>query len=64
MKGCRHSGIRIFVPAGRAPMPIRVTCKLVKPSKLLNPPPQMDGEALATRIVEMGPVGVSFLGSV
>ncbi|XP_063974723.1 ankyrin-3-like isoform X2 [Diachasmimorpha longicaudata] len=64
MKGCRHSGIRIIVPPRRATMPIRVTCRLVKPSKVANPPSLMEGEALATRIIEMGPVGASFLGPV
>lgn len=62
MKGCRHSGIRIIVPPRRAAMPIRVTCRLVKPNKVVNPPPLMEGEALAARIVEMGPVGATFLG--
>nr|XP_033327143.1 ankyrin-2-like isoform X2 [Megalopta genalis] len=64
MRGCRHSGVRIIVPPRRATMPIRVTCRLVKPSKVANPPPLMEGEALATRIIEMGPVGVTFLGPV
>ncbi|XP_043269059.1 ankyrin-2-like isoform X2 [Venturia canescens] len=64
MKGCRHSGIRIIVPPRRATMPIRVTCRLMKPSKVANPPSLMEGEALATRIIEMGPVGASFLGPV
>ncbi|XP_043471974.1 ankyrin-2-like isoform X2 [Leptopilina heterotoma] len=64
MKGCRHSGIRIIVPPRRATMPIRVTCRLVKPNKVVNLPPLMEGEALAARIIEMGPVGASFLGPV
>jgi len=62
MKGCRHSGVRIIVPPRRATMPIRVTCRLVKANKVTNPPPLMEGEALATRIIEMGPVGARFLG--
>lgn len=62
MKGCRHSGIRIIVPPRRATMPIRVTCRLVKPTKVTNPPALMEGEALATRIIEMGPVAATFLG--
>ncbi|XP_034951102.1 ankyrin-2-like isoform X1 [Chelonus insularis] len=64
MKGCRYSGIRIIVPPRRATMPIRVTCRLVKLSKVPNPPALMEGESLATRIIEMGPVGASFLGPV
>lgn len=62
MKGCRHSGVRIIVPPRRATMPIRVTCRLIKPNKVANPPPLMEGEALATRIIEMGPIGATFLG--
>ncbi|XP_031773060.1 ankyrin-2-like isoform X2 [Apis florea] len=64
MKGCRHSGVRIIVPPRRATMPIRVTCRLIKPNKVANPPPLMEGEALATRIIEMGPIGATFLGPV
>ena len=64
MRGCRHSGVRIIVPPGKASMPTRVTCKLVKREKLVYPPPLMEGEALASRILEMGPVGAQFLGFV
>lgn len=50
MRGCRHSGVRIIVPPGKASMPTRVTCKLVKREKLVYPPPLMEGEALASRV--------------
>ena len=62
MRGCRHSGVRIIIPPGRASMPTRVTCKLVKREKLVYPPPLMEGEALASRVLEMGPHGAKFLG--
>ena len=62
MRGCRHSGVRIIIPPGKASMPTRVTCKLVKREKLVYPPPLMEGEALASRVLEMGPVGAQFLG--
>jgi len=45
-------------------MPTRVTCRLIKKEKLSHPPPLMEGEALAARIVEMGPVMTKFLGPV
>lgn len=64
MHGCRHSGVRIVVPPGRACAPTRITCKLVKMEKLACPPPLMEGEALASRVLEMGPVGAKFLGYV
>jgi len=52
------------IPPGRASAPTRVTCKLIKMDKLSCPPPLMEGEALASRVLEMGPVGASFLGYV
>lgn len=62
MRGCRHSGVRIIIPPRKASAPTRVTCKLVKKEKLINPPPLMEGEALASRVLEMGPNGAKFLG--
>jgi len=62
MRGCRHSGIRVIVPPGRACAPTRITCKLIKREKLSHPPPLNDGESLATRILKMGPVGALFAG--
>ena len=62
MRGCRHSGIRVIVPPGRACAPTRITCKLIKREKLSHPPPLNDGESLATRILKMGPVGATFSG--
>ena len=64
MRGLRHSGVRIIVPPGRTCEPTRVTCKLVRADKLDNPPPLADAEALASRILKMGPVGAKFTGSV
>ena len=62
MRGCRHSGIRVIVPPGRACAPTRITCKLIRLMKLSHPPPLHDGESLATRILKMGPVGATFSG--
>ena len=62
MRGCRHSGVRVIVPPRKATMPMRVTCRYLKRDKLTNPPPLMEGEALASRILELGPVGAKFLG--
>ncbi|XP_015589451.1 ankyrin-3 isoform X7 [Cephus cinctus] len=64
MRGCRHSGVRVIVPPRKAAMPMRVTCRYLKRDKLTNPPPLMEGEALASRILELGPVGAKFLGPV
>lgn len=62
MRGCRHSGVRVIVPPRKAAMPMRVTCRYLKRDKLSHPPPLMEGEALASRILELGPVGAKFLG--
>ena len=61
-RGWRHSGVRIIVPPNRASAPTRVTCKLVKRERLANPPPLMEGEALASRVLKMGPPGAKFDG--
>nr|CAD7409437.1 unnamed protein product [Timema poppensis] len=64
MRGCRHSGVRVIVPPRKAAMPMRVTCRYLRREKLANPPPLMEGEALASRILELGPIGAKFLGPV
>ncbi|XP_052685795.1 uncharacterized protein LOC128165370 isoform X38 [Crassostrea angulata] len=64
MRGRRHSGIRIIIPPNRASMPTRVTCRLIKKDKLIHPIPIGEGEALAARIIEMGPVATKFLGRI
>lgn len=64
MCGWRHSGVRIIIPPGKTCQPIRVTCKLVRKEKLAFPPPLMEGEALASRILQMGPPGAQFEGPV
>ena len=66
MRGCRHSGVRVIVPPQCVTMPTRVTCRYVRRDKPNPPPPPplMEGEALASRILELGPVGVKFLGYV
>lgn len=64
MRGCRHSGVRIIVPARSAAQPTRITCRYVKPQRTMHPPQLMEGEALASRVLELGPVGAKFLGPV
>ncbi|XP_055644477.1 ankyrin-3-like isoform X3 [Toxorhynchites rutilus septentrionalis] len=64
MRGCRHSGVRVIVPPRSAAQPTRITCRYVKPQRLTNAPPLMEGEALVSRILELAPVGAKFLGPV
>ncbi|XP_057590334.1 ankyrin-3 isoform X2 [Hippopotamus amphibius kiboko] len=64
MRGSRHHGMRIVIPPRKCTAPTRITCRLVKRHKLANPPPMVEGEGLASRLVEMGPAGAQFLGPV
>ncbi|XP_049287675.1 ankyrin-3-like isoform X7 [Anopheles funestus] len=64
MRGCRHSGVRVIVPPRSAAQPTRITCRYVKPQRITNGPPLMEGEALISRILELAPVGAKFLGPV
>ena len=62
MRGCRHSGVRVIIPPRKAACPMRITCRYLKKDKLVHPPPLMEGEALASRIWELGPSAAKFLG--
>ncbi|XP_069609685.1 ankyrin-3 isoform X13 [Ranitomeya imitator] len=64
MRGSRHNGMRIVIPPRKCTAPTRITCRLVKRHKLATPPPMVEGEGLASRLVEMGPAGAQFLGPV
>ncbi|XP_028915482.1 ankyrin-3 isoform X29 [Ornithorhynchus anatinus] len=64
MRGSRHHGMRIIIPPRKCTAPTRITCRLVKRHKLAHPPPMVEGEGLASRLVEMGPAGAQFLGPV
>ncbi|UYV83170.1 ANK2 [Cordylochernes scorpioides] len=64
MRGCRHSGVRVIIPPRKASMPMRITCRYLRKEKLAHPPPLMEGEACASRILEVGPAGAKFLGPV
>uniref|UniRef100_A0A3Q3LF44 Ankyrin-3-like n=1 Tax=Mastacembelus armatus TaxID=205130 RepID=A0A3Q3LF44_9TELE len=64
MRGSRHNGMRIIIPPRKCTAPTRITCRLVKRHKLASPPPMVEGEGLASRLVEVGPAGAQFLGPV
>lgn len=57
MRGLLHSG----VPRARHHT---VKCRYLKPEKLIHPPPLMEGESLAGRILELGLNNAKFLGLV
>lgn len=62
MRGSRHNGLRVIIPPRTCAAPTRITCRLVKPQKLATPPPLVEGEGLASRIISLGPAGMQFLG--
>ncbi|XP_029942721.1 ankyrin-2b isoform X2 [Salarias fasciatus] len=62
MRGCRHNGLRIIIPPRKCGAPTRVTCRLVKRHRLATMPPMVEGEGLASRLIEVGPSGAQFLG--
>ncbi|XP_044038897.1 ankyrin-2b isoform X5 [Siniperca chuatsi] len=62
MRGCRHNGLRIIIPPRKCSAPTRVTCRLVKRHRLATMPPMVEGEGLASRVIEVGPSGAQFLG--
>ncbi|XP_077062885.1 ankyrin-1a isoform X24 [Siphateles boraxobius] len=64
MRGSRHNGLRVIIPPRTCAAPTRITCRLVKPQKLATPPPLVEGEGLASRIISLGPAGMQFLGPV
>uniref|UniRef100_A0A673L546 Ankyrin 1, erythrocytic a n=1 Tax=Sinocyclocheilus rhinocerous TaxID=307959 RepID=A0A673L546_9TELE len=43
---------------------IRITRHMRTPQKLATPPPLVEGEGLASRIISLGPAGMQFLGPV
>uniref|UniRef100_A0A8C4RDS7 Ankyrin-1 n=1 Tax=Erpetoichthys calabaricus TaxID=27687 RepID=A0A8C4RDS7_ERPCA len=64
MRGSRHNGLRVIIPPRTCAAPTRITCRLIKPQKLSVPPPLVEGEGLASRIISLGPAGAQFLGPV
>ncbi|XP_053726027.1 ankyrin-1-like isoform X25 [Synchiropus splendidus] len=64
MRGSRHNGLRVIIPPRTCAAPTRITCRLVKPQKLSSPPPLVEGEGLASRIISLGPASMQFLGPV
>ncbi|XP_052412581.1 ankyrin-1a isoform X2 [Carassius gibelio] len=64
MRGSRHNGLRVIIPPRTCAAPTRITCRLVKPQKLATPPPLVEAEGLASRIISLGPAGMQFLGPV
>ena len=62
MKGNRGSGMRLIIPPGAVDHPTRVTCRYLRGSgdRLPFPPPLMERESLASRVIEVGPSPATF----
>jgi len=63
-RGLRHSGVDVIIPQSKVCMPTRITAKLIKKEKAASLPQLGEGEALASRVLETGPIGVQFIGYV
>ena len=66
-KGCRMRAARgnrlcFIIPARSCEQPQRITCRHVRRHKLAAPPPLCEDQALASRVLELGPVGTKFTG--
>ena len=66
MQASRHPDMRVLVPPRACRGPTRVTCRLARRryTAALPPPASpslFDGEGRATRVVEIGPLGGTFL---
>ena len=66
MRASRHPDMRVIIPPKACSGPTRVICRLTRrrQASALPPPPQpllFDGEGKATKVIEMGPKGGTFL---
>ena len=60
MTGHRHWGMRVIIPPGAVHQPTRVQCRYQQLSHVAFPPPFMEREALASRVIDMSPAGEKF----
>jgi len=60
MTGHRHWGMRVIIPPAAVQQPTRINCRYQQLSNLPFPPPFMEREALASRVIEVNPGGERF----
>jgi len=60
MTGHRHWGMRVIIPPAAVQQPTRINCRYQKLTSLPFPPPFMEREALASRVIEVTPAGETF----
>ncbi|VDO09450.1 unnamed protein product [Rodentolepis nana] len=56
----RYPGLRFIIPPNASIGPLRIICRLLRYPSYAVQPPFNDGEGLACRLIEVGPVGVHF----
>ncbi|CUT99311.1 Ankyrin [Echinococcus multilocularis] len=56
----RYPGMRFIIPPNASVGPLRIICRLLRYPPYAIQPPLNDGEGLACRLIEVGPVGVRF----
>eukprot|EP00092_Neocalanus_flemingeri_P032913 GFUD01035795.1.p1 GENE.GFUD01035795.1~~GFUD01035795.1.p1 ORF type:complete len:2735 (+),score=766.32 GFUD01035795.1:100-8304(+) len=60
MTGHRHWGMRVIIPPAAVQQPTRINCRYQQLASLPFPPPFMEREALASRVIEVTPAGETF----
>ena len=60
MTGHRHWGMRVIIPPAAVQQPTRINCRYQQLTALPFPPPFMEREALASRVIEVTPAGETF----
>ena len=58
--GHRHWGMRVIIPPAAVNQPTRIQCRYTQLSSVPYPPPFMEREALASRVIDMSPAGERF----
>ncbi|KAM7539204.1 hypothetical protein Aperf_G00000048262 [Anoplocephala perfoliata] len=56
----RYPGMRFIIPPNASLGPLRIICRLLRYFPCALQPPLNDGEGLACRLIEVGPIGVRF----
>ena len=52
--------LRVIVPPDSLDSPTMITCRLIAKERLKHPPQMREGQALASRIVEVSPAALKF----
>ncbi|VDM30925.1 unnamed protein product [Hydatigera taeniaeformis] len=60
----RYPGMRFIIPPNASVGPLRIICRLLRYPSYAVQPPLNDGEGLACRLIEVGPVGIRFNTSI